>query len=185
MNDLSQARKLIKECRDTQKPYLNLRECEITDLEELPELFECKHLDILILSENHISDIRLLSDLTGLQSLNLWGNKISDIRSLENLFRLQSLDLSHNQISDIRSLENLTRLQSLNLSQNQISDVSFLANLTGLQFLDLSYNHNKKIPLSIFQLNMKINMEQYPTEEGLCLYNNPIDSPPLEIIKQG
>ncbi|MCL1936911.1 MAG: hypothetical protein FWF52_00765 [Candidatus Azobacteroides sp.] len=49
-NDLTQARKLIKECKDTQNPYLDLGNCGITDLEELPELFECTHLETLVIS---------------------------------------------------------------------------------------------------------------------------------------
>jgi len=40
-NDLSQAKKLIKECRKSQNPYLDLGYCGITQLKELPELFEC------------------------------------------------------------------------------------------------------------------------------------------------
>ena len=52
MNNLTQARKLIKECKDTQNPYLDLGKCGITDLKELPELFECTHLETLILSNS-------------------------------------------------------------------------------------------------------------------------------------
>lgn len=50
MNDLTQARELIKECRKTKNPYLDLGSCGITNLNELPELFKCTHLETLILS---------------------------------------------------------------------------------------------------------------------------------------
>ena len=50
MNDLTLARELIKDCKDSQNPYLDLGKCGITDLKELPELFECTHLESLILS---------------------------------------------------------------------------------------------------------------------------------------
>jgi len=118
MNDLIQIRKLIKECQDTLNPHLDLWNCGITDLEEFPELLECKHLKTLILNEN------------------------------------------------------------------QITDIIFLENLTGLQELDLRNNQIRKIPISIFQLNMKINMNSNGGK-GFCLYGNPIELPPLEIIKQG
>jgi len=43
-NDLTQASKLIKECLETKNPFLELGNCGITDLSELPELFKCTHL---------------------------------------------------------------------------------------------------------------------------------------------
>ena len=49
-NDLTQAKELIKRCQETQYPYLDLGNCGITDLNDLPELFECLHLKTLILS---------------------------------------------------------------------------------------------------------------------------------------
>ena len=79
MNDLTQAKKRIKDCQDIQNPYLNLNNCEITDLKELPKLVECDHLKTLILSSNQISDIRVLEKLTGLQSLDLSYNQIKEI----------------------------------------------------------------------------------------------------------
>jgi hypothetical protein len=52
MDNLAQARKLIKDCQETQNPYLDLGRCGITDLNDLPELFECTHLETLILSNS-------------------------------------------------------------------------------------------------------------------------------------
>jgi Leucine-rich repeat (LRR) protein len=162
MNDLTKARRLIKECKETQNPYLDLGRCGITDLNDLLELFECTHLEILILSNNQIADYSFLKDLK----------------------QLQYLDLSFNKISDTSFLRELKQLQNLNLRYNQISDISFLKELKELQNLNLWNNNLKKIPKFIFQLGMEINMEQYGTS-GLCLYGNPIVSPPMEIIKQG
>ena len=48
MRDLTQARKLIKNCKDTQNSYLDLKFSGIIDLSELPELFEYdEHLKTL------------------------------------------------------------------------------------------------------------------------------------------
>ena len=140
MSDLSQARELIKECQETQNPYLNLGNCGITDLNQLPELFGCTHLKGLYLYNNQITDYRFLEKLTGLQTLNLSYNPITDYRFLEKLTKLQTLDLSYNQIRDISFLEKLTGLHKLFLISNQITDISFLEKLTGLQTLNLSYN---------------------------------------------
>ena len=208
MNNLSQARKLIKECKETQNPHLDLGNCGITNLNDLPELFECLHIETLILSSDYwvnnkyykstnigkknilsfipkeISNFKKITKLIiGGDFIDKW--EISDIRFLENLTGLQSLYLRFNQISDIRFLENLTGLQSLYLTSNQISDIRFLENLTGLQYLDLSSNKLKEIPESIFKLNMDINMNDYGGS-GLCLYgNNSLESPSMEIVRQG
>ena len=164
-NDLTQARALIKECREKRNPYLDLGRCGITDLNDLPELFECNHLETLILSNewwdfegNNRTESRNkgqnnklesippeIANLHNLMTLIICGEigndwKISDCSFLEKLTGLQSLYLSNNQISDISFLEKLTGLQSLYLSYNQISDSSFLEKLTGLQSLYLSKN---------------------------------------------
>ncbi len=152
----------------------------ISDISFLEKLTGLQSLD---LRSNQISDYSFLEKLTGLQSLDLRYNKISDISFLEKLTGLQSLDLRSNQISDISFLEKLTGLQSLDLRENKISDISFLEKLTGLQSLDLRENKIKNIPLSIFQLGMEIFLEYYGI--GLNLDDNPIESPPMEILKQG
>jgi small GTP-binding protein len=167
MTDLSQARKLIEECKDTKNTYLDLRNCEITDLNELPDLFKCEHLETLILGDerewnyegryennrscnysenNKIYSIpQNISVFKKLTKLNMGGSysyprKLLDVSFLSSLTGLQYLNLENNQISDISFLSNLTCLQYLNLSANQISDISFLSNLTGLHYLNLGLN---------------------------------------------
>ena len=207
MKNLTDARKLIKECLETQNPELDLENCGIADLTKLPELLKCReHLKKLDMSFNQITDISFLKDLTQLQSLDLSnnqitnysflkdlkqlqslylsGNQISDYSFLKDLKQLQSLSLIFNQITDISFLKDLKQLQALYLSGNQISDISFFKDLKQLQSLNLSNNQIKELPLFIFQLGMEINMEKYGGQ-GLCLYGNPIESPPLEIVKQG
>ena len=101
MPDLTQAKKLIKECQETQNSYLYLGGCGITDLNELPELLECSHLESLDLFDNQISDISFLSNLTQLQELDLSNNQISNISCLSGLTRLKTLDLRHNKIKEV------------------------------------------------------------------------------------
>ena len=165
----------------TQLQSLHLRSIEISDYSFLSGLSQIQSLD---LGFNEISDISFLSGLTQLQSLDLGDNKISDISFLLGLTQLQSLNLSFNKISDISFLSGLTQLQSLNLSFNEISDYYFLSGLTQLQSLDLRNNQIKEIPEFIFRINMEINLDQLVVR-GLCLYDNPIESPPMEILKQG
>jgi GTPase SAR1 family protein len=270
-NDLELAKKLIADCQKNKDPYLELGNCGITDLNALPELFKCVHLEILIISErwyefednrycfsknngkknklkiipccisklrnlkrlvlfqNYISEITVLKELTGLQELVLDNNNISDINALSNLTGLQSLSLANNEISDITVLNTLKALQILSLIQNkitdfsvlggliclqelylsknkisdigvlnslihlkllvlcdnEISDISALENLKKLNLLNLSGNYIIKIPQFIFTLNMSISIDKLDWNNGLTLYQNPIEIPPIEIIKQG
>jgi small GTP-binding protein len=124
-----------------------------------------------------------LKNLTGLYFLNLRDNKIFNINCLEKLKKLKSLNLCSNQISDISYLYKLIELQYLNLRSNQISDINFLEKLTKLHYLNLSSNNIRDIPLFVGYSQIEITMEHYGV--GLCLYDNPIESPPIEIIKQG
>ena len=128
MNDLTQARKLIKECQETQNPYLDLGKCGITDLNELPELFECKHLETLILS-NELLDGRSWRRSSNDGKDNEISSIPKEITYLKNLTKLfiggSILTNTKWKLSDISFLSNLTRLQYLNLHFNQISDISF------------------------------------------------------------
>jgi internalin A len=160
--------------------HLNLVGLEASDISFLEKLTGLQYLN---LSNNKISDFSFLEKLTGLQHLTLSNNKISDFSFLEKLTGLQHLDLFNNEISDISFLEKLTGLQHLTLSNNKISDISVLEKLTGLETLDLQSNNISEIPLSVFRLGMEINLENYG--EGLSLYENPLESPPMEILKQG
>jgi len=159
MNDLTQARKIIKECQEVQNPYLDLGNCGISNLEGLPELFKCKHLKVLIFSERwwdaksrcHVSCNKgeenkffsipeEISNLTNLTKLIVRNVRISEIGSLQKLSKLQYLDLDDNQVSDIRFLQGLTGLQYLKFSDNQVSDISPLQKLTGLKHLSFVNN---------------------------------------------
>jgi small GTP-binding protein len=77
----------------------------------------------------------------------------------------------------------LKGLTSLDLSSNNIQDISFLSDLKGLTSLDLSYNKIKKVPEELFLLSLNITLDQFGS--GLNLYGNPIEEPPLEILKEG
>jgi len=71
-----------------------------------------------------LADIRALSALTGLQTLNLMSTQVSDISALSALTGLQTLDLMSTQVSDISALSALTGLQTLDLWGTQVSDWS-------------------------------------------------------------
>ncbi len=171
-------------------------------------IFNLTNLQSLQLSSNNINDISVLQNLVNLQSLHLSSNNISDISVLQNLVNLQNLHLSSNSISDISALQNLSNLQVLDLSSNEISDISVLQNLINLQILDLSSNKISDIIvfqglLELCELDINNNIItdissiQHLAQKGLSftwgdwgeykvnLKDNPIITPPPEIIKQG
>ena len=160
---LAFAKSLIKDCQETQNPYLDLGNCGITDLNELPELFECEHIETLVFGawwwdidkknqgkqnksinsgkKNEINSIpQMVSNLKRIKNLVLSNNQISDISFLENLTNLQCLFLGLNKITDISHLGNLACLQHLDLNSNKITDISHLGKLTSLQRLRLRDN---------------------------------------------
>ena len=62
-------------------------------------------LEDLNLSDNRISDIDTLSNLTNLRVINLSNNAVNDITPLMNLNNLEFLDVSGNKVPQQQVLE--------------------------------------------------------------------------------
>ncbi len=132
-------------------------------------------------------DLSLLQDLRNLSFLSLVRNDLDDVSPLSPLTALSKLNLGGNHIVDVSPLSPLTALTSLNLWNNQIVDVSPLRSLTQLTTLDFSFNRIQNLPQWVVQFNRDIKWEvsTYLGEPGLFLEKNPIQTPPIEIIKEG
>ncbi len=157
---------------------------KISDLQPLAKLTSLQELDLRF---NQVSDLEPLAKLTNLQKLDLSENQVSDLSSLAKLTNLQKLDLQDNQISDLEPLTKLTNLQELNLSENQVSDLEPLKGLHKLSRLSLNDNLIKTLPSWITNFLMEIQWKDdiYGKDGCITLYENPLESPPPEIIKQG
>ncbi len=158
---------------------LSLISNQITEISVLKEL---KNLTQLYLRNNKIADISDLKDLKRLTQLYLSGNKIADISDLKDLKRLTQLYLRNNQIVDISVLNELKRLTQLDLWNNQIVDISVLNELKNLTMLDLGNNQITQLPFEIVYRGIGIKWRDYL---GIILENNPLESPPIEIVKKG
>ncbi|MCX6583496.1 MAG: leucine-rich repeat domain-containing protein [Candidatus Aminicenantes bacterium] len=154
---------------------------QISDISNLNEL---KGLTNLSLSSNQIKDISSLKELKGLTVLDLSRNQIRDISSLKELKGLTTLYLYNNQISDISILKELMGLTVLSLFKNQISDISSLKELKNLKNLLLMGNKITHMPAEFLDLGLEIKWE-VDSEDGIFLEDNPLESPPVEIIKKG
>jgi internalin A len=83
------------------------------------------------------------------------------------------------------TLEKYIRLSHLYLGFNKISNVSNILLLKNLRKLDLRSNRISRLPCKIASLGMDINWERQAGGYGIYLAGNPLESPPVEIIKQG
>ncbi len=163
---------------------LDLVENELSDISVLSHL---PKLTSLNLGGNELFDISALSHLPKLTSLNLGGNELSDISALSHLPKLTSLNLGGNELSDISVLSHLPKLTELYLWSNELTDISVLKNLKNLKILDLQSNDIEVLPEWIVDFsNMGIQWKEYfGGWEDINLYNNPLQEPPIEIVKQG
>jgi len=89
-------------------------------LESLDGVEYCIHVKILDVSNNAISDLENLWDLTRLEELYLANNQIGYIDTVSNLMNLKVLDLSGNQINDVSPLFDLEKLEYVNLIDNPV-----------------------------------------------------------------
>ncbi|HLP45294.1 MAG TPA: TIR domain-containing protein [Candidatus Deferrimicrobium sp.] len=152
----------------------------------LPALLsKFQRLEKLVLMLNQISDISSLKELKGLTYLNLYENQISDISSIKELKGLTNLDLTSNRISEISSLKKLKGLKELYLFNNKISDISSLKELKNLKKLYLYDNKITHMPAEFLDLGLAIKWNYDGKDEGIYLEGNPLESPPVEIIKKG
>ncbi len=161
---------------------LNLHSNQITDISPLEDL---KKIYTLILYRNQITDISFLKNLHQIKTLDLSENRVVDINSLEELTQICALSLYRNQIIDISVLKNLNQIKTLDLSANQVIDISALENLKLLSQLDLAKNPIKNIPIWITAFSMDIKWTNTWASNIIAFFDNPIETPPIEILKQG
>ncbi len=125
---------------------LDLSQNPITDLRPLANLTSLESLSLWSVSPNTPTlDIRPLATLINLEMLSLWKTRISaDISPLAGLRKLRHLDLSHSDIKDLRPLAGLIELWILGIEGNSITD---LGPLTGLPLRELNTSNNLIIDL--------------------------------------
>jgi Leucine-rich repeat (LRR) protein len=122
--------------------------------------------------------------LKALTILNLSHTPLGDLSPLGELIHLNELYLDDTLSSDISILSHLTQLHTLSLEDNSILDLSPLSRLKKLTLLDLEGNAITHIPKELLALSMEIRL--YDEDKGgIIVEDNPIQSPPLEIIAQG
>jgi GTPase SAR1 family protein len=161
---------------------LKFTNSQLTDVESLENLNKLK---VLWLEICGIRDISAIQRLIGLEELILYDNPITDISALQKLTNLTSLSLTGKLITDISALQKLTNLIDLEIINTSIKDISPLKELKKLKRLELKDNSIEELPSWITNFNMKIQWETYVKDGYINLYNNPLKSPPIDVVKEG
>ena len=105
-----------------------------------------------------------------------------EIGKLQNLTKL---DLRSNQLSSLPpefgQLQNLTELD---LRSNQLSSLPpEFGQLQNLTKLALRSNQLTQFPKALLNLNLEVKWDNW--KDGICVEDNPFQTPPVEIVKQG
>jgi GTPase SAR1 family protein len=174
--DLSMASFLIEQCLKTNSKILDLGNCGLRDLEIIPELFECTHIEELILS-NEWAEYKngkwrkLTSKNKGnrnnIQSLPESMNKFSELKILVcggDWNEYNNQNWNRWGITSLASISKLKKLEYLNLSNNELTNIIGLRRLTSLKTIHLNNNEISKVEL----LNELNNLKE------LYLSNNKI-----------
>ncbi len=129
-----------------------------------------------------------LTELKNLELVALWSNKISRLpKEITELKNLHHLYLDSNEFTEFpKEVIGLKNLESLSIRKNQLSKIprELTAGLKTLEYLDLADNRITSLPKQITDIGLEIVWEEF-TFGGINLYGNPLESPPVEIVKKG
>lgn len=181
-DDLSFASNLIFNNLKQKSTSLDLGNCGLTDISMLPELFECTHLEELILSNEwgeSDGDLWRLNTSKNSEKRNILKSLPPEIGKLKKLKRLicgGDWNYNKNQNNDspfsewgIESLSALTELENLeylNASNNSIYSLEGITGLKKLKTIQLNNNHILLIDAIAKLTNL----------EGVYLSNNTIEN---------
>ena len=155
--DLSSASVLIEECLITNSKILDLGNCGLRNLEIIPELFECTHIEVLILS-NEWAEYKngkwrkLTSKNKGnrnrIQSLPESMNELSELKVLVcggDWNEYNNQEWNRWGITSLTSISKLKKLEYLNLSNNELTNIIGLKKLKSLKIVHLNNNKISKV----------------------------------------
>lgn len=114
---------------------------------DIDKLKSLKNLESLSITYSFMDDedVEIISELTGLKKLSLYGNTdITDVSPLNNLTELTFLNLSLTGTKDISCLDKLNNLEELYINSTKVSDISCLSSFPNLKHLEINSLENLK-----------------------------------------
>ncbi len=181
--------------RDNSEPLTREDVADISRVEaprqkihNLEGLQHCHSLMLVEFTDNVISDLTPLAELTKLQSVSLAGNHIADLSPLAKLTAIQLLDLSGNEVRNLDALRKMTNMRTLYLADNKLDCIAALAKLQKISGLDVAGNRIQDLgPVSglkrLTTLEISDNsikslapLTELADLSMLIMPNNPIDS---------
>lgn len=205
--DYLNAISLVEECLAFQLKTLDLGNCGLIDLTNIPELFECTHLETLILSnewseyKNEKWRKRTSKNRGGKNNIQFLPDLLSELTELRTLIcggdwnKYDDEKWDRWAISDLSPVTRLEKLEYLNLSNNNITSIKGLNELHNLKQVHLNNNEILEVePLNnltqLNELNLSNNkieqvdfLSELPAIETLDLHNNLIrDLTPIKSI---
>lgn len=155
------------ECLET----LNVSHNKITDCNQA--LSGLNNLAVLLMQHNQLQGTVTLSFVPQLQKLDISNNQISSLEGVGNLTHLMQLNLSHNKLTQLSpDIGYAGKLTQLDLGNNSLTSIpETIGNLKGLNQLYLRYNKLTTIPSLISCVSLK----------ELYLGNNLLKSIPQSI----
>ena len=119
-------------------PKLETIEIKGNSLKTLEGIEQCKTLKEVSINNNFIQDISLLRDFN-FRFLMLYENEISDISVISGMSNLEFLELGLNPITSIDSLYGLIKLKTFSVYEcTKLRDISVIENFTELTDLNIS-----------------------------------------------
>ena len=166
---------------------LNLQLNHLTAL--LPEIGQLHNLQLLLLASNQLTTLPPeIGQLSNLQELYLNDNQLTNLPAeIGQLNNLQALFLGGNQLTILPpEIGQLHNMMWLSLHHNQLAFLPAEVNLLSrLCVLDLQANNLRNLPIILGNMNL-LEQEECPSDfPGIYLDNNPLVSPPPEVVEQG
>jgi len=188
-----EANHVIQTARLNENEVLNLNNL---GLKSFPfDLLFMPFLTELSASNNLITKLCFLDNLSNLKTLICDKNNIARIENLEALVKLEKLDFFNNEIEKLEGLQNCPKISFLDLSNNRLKIVENISHLQQLKRLYLAHNFLHFVyvmgkftsPKNSEELQLVEEMDSLNPDIRLVITNNPIVSmrPFLSLLKKG
>jgi serine/threonine protein kinase len=106
-------------------------------IRSVQDLTKLKHLKIIRIALQDVSDLSPLANLPSLEFIDLNHNPIEDITPLASLYSLRELCVFDSRVSDCSALSSCPLLETIDAGKTRVTSLEAFAEITGLKCLKL------------------------------------------------